>query len=97
MARTIQIRNVPDEIHQKLRVRAAEQRKSLSDLVLEELEEIASRPTMMELIERLETREPVRLDRPVSESITVDRRERDEQITSALKIGEDRSRQGSPD
>ncbi len=37
MAKTIQIRNVPDDVHHTLRVRAAEADMSLSDYVLEEL------------------------------------------------------------
>ncbi len=48
----IQIRNVPDDIHRTLKVRAAEKGVSLSDYVLQEIERMARRPTMEEVIAR---------------------------------------------
>lgn len=90
MSKIIQVRNVPDQVHHRLTVRAAEQRKSLSDLVLGELEEIASRPTMSEMLERLEGREPVKLDRPISEVIDKVRKERDRGIVSSVATGAER-------
>lgn len=59
MSVMIQIRNVPDEIHRTLKVRAAEAGMSLSDFILRELEGLACRPTFRELRERLESRESV--------------------------------------
>jgi len=53
MPKTIQVRDVPDDVHHRLTVRAAEQRLSLSELVRAELVEIARRPTMAESLERL--------------------------------------------
>ena len=64
MSKMIQIRNVPDELHRKLKVRAAERGTTLSDYLLAEVEEIADRPTLSELMERLATDEPVVLDEP---------------------------------
>ena len=64
MSKMIQIRNVPDELHRKLKVRAAERGMTLSDYLLAEVEEIADRPTLSELMERLATDEPVELDEP---------------------------------
>lgn len=64
MAKMIQIRNVPDELHRKLKVRAAERGTSLSDYLLAEVEEIADRPTLSELMERLAVEEPVEIDEP---------------------------------
>jgi plasmid stability protein len=64
MSKMIQIRNVPDELHRKLKVRAAERGTTLSDYLLAEVEEIADRPTLSELMERLATDEPVELDEP---------------------------------
>ncbi len=55
----IQVRNVPDDVHRRLKVRAAEEGRSLSDLVAIELETIAARPTMAEMLARLEARAPV--------------------------------------
>ncbi|WP_372790267.1 hypothetical protein [Paraconexibacter sp.] len=45
---TIQIRNVPDDFHRRLKARAAENGQSLSDYLLDELRLIADRPTLRE-------------------------------------------------
>lgn len=58
MHRTIQVRDVPSEVHRRLKARAAEQGRTLSELVRELLEEAASRPTMTEMLERLSAEEP---------------------------------------
>jgi antitoxin FitA len=55
---------VPDELHRKLKVRAAEKQTSLSDYLLAEVEEIAERPTLEELMGRLAAEEPVDVDEP---------------------------------
>ena len=60
MPKTIQVRDVPDDVHHRLTVRAAEQRLSLSELVRSELVEMARRPTMAEMLERL-------ADRPITD------------------------------
>jgi plasmid stability protein len=64
MSKMIQIRNVPDDLHRKLKVRAAERGTSLSEFLLAEVEEIADRPTLAELMERLAADEPVDVDEP---------------------------------
>jgi antitoxin FitA len=64
MSKMIQIRNVPDELHRKLKVRAAERGTSLSEYLLAEVEEIADRPTVAELMERLAAEEAVEVDEP---------------------------------
>ena len=56
MSIMIQIRNVPDELHRKLKSRAALQGMSLSDYLLAELRQVAERPTLTELRERLANR-----------------------------------------
>ncbi|MGH4021596.1 MAG: FitA-like ribbon-helix-helix domain-containing protein [Pseudonocardiaceae bacterium] len=48
----LQVRNVPDELHEVLRRRAAESGLSLSDFVLRELQRLASRPPLAEVLER---------------------------------------------
>lgn len=53
MAKTIQVRDVPDDVHRRLTIRAAEERRSLSELVRAEIVEIARRPTMSEMLDRL--------------------------------------------
>jgi plasmid stability protein len=56
MSRTIQIRNVPDTLHRILKARAALAGRSLSGYLLAEIEEIAERPTLADLRERLHRR-----------------------------------------
>jgi antitoxin FitA len=56
MARIIQIRNVPEALHRRLKSRAALEGKSLSDYLLAELRRMAERPSLAELRERLEKR-----------------------------------------
>jgi plasmid stability protein len=53
MATTIQIRNVPEDLHRRLKARAALKGLSLSDYILQEVERLAERPTPAELRERL--------------------------------------------
>jgi len=59
MAVMIQIRNVPDTLHRRLKARAALAGMSLSDYLLSEIREVAERPTLDELRARLECRSPV--------------------------------------
>lgn len=58
----IQIRNVPDELHRRLKARAAQEGMTLSDYLLSEIEQVAEKPTLGELMERLAQDEPVELD-----------------------------------
>jgi plasmid stability protein len=59
MSKTIQLRNVPDALHRTLKARAAIAGMSLSDYLLAEIKEIAERPTLAEMRERLHQRKPV--------------------------------------
>ena len=52
----IQIRNVPDGLHRRLKSRAAMAGMSLSDYLLSEIRQVAERPTLDELRARLERR-----------------------------------------
>jgi plasmid stability protein len=70
----IQVRNVPETLHRTLKARAAMEGMSLSDYLLAEIREIAERPTLSELRQRVERRRPV--DLPVSAAAAV-RAERD--------------------
>ncbi len=56
MSVMIQIRNVPDALHRRLKSRAALAGMSLSDYLLNELREMAERPTLDELRARLHSR-----------------------------------------
>ena len=59
MSKMIQLRNVPDALHRSLKARAALAGMSLSDYLLTEIREIAERPTLAELRDRLHKRKPV--------------------------------------
>ena len=59
MSKMIQLRNVPDAVHRKLKARAAMAGMSLSDYLIAEIRVLAERPTLEELRERLATRRPV--------------------------------------
>lgn len=56
----IQIRNVPDDVHRRLKARAALEGVSLSELALAELRRSLDRPTRRELLELVASRESVR-------------------------------------
>ncbi len=60
MPKMIQVRNVPDSLHRKLKSRAALEGLSLSDYVLREMEHVAERPTPREMAERLASLPPVK-------------------------------------
>ena len=64
MTKMIQIRNVPDDLHRTLKVRAAKAGMTLSDYLLSEIEQVAAKPTLAEMMERLRNDEPVELDEP---------------------------------
>jgi plasmid stability protein len=59
MKKNIQIRNVPDDLHRILKARAALAGMSLSDYMLQEARQLAERPTLAELRQRLHQRQPV--------------------------------------
>jgi plasmid stability protein len=73
MTAMIQIRNVPDELHRKLKARAALQGKSLSDYLLEGIAEMAERPSVEEWRARLRTREPMNLGDETLEILRAER------------------------
>jgi plasmid stability protein len=59
MPKAIQLRNVPDALYRRLKARAAMAGVSLSDYLLAEIEEIAAKPTLVELRNRLHKRSPL--------------------------------------
>ncbi len=69
----VQIRNVPDELHRKMKSRAALAGKSLSDYLLAELREIAERPSLDELRARLAARSGFTPSIPSADVIRVER------------------------
>lgn len=59
MSKMIQLRNVSDDLHKKLKVRAAGNGQSLSDFLISELKILAERATPNEIRERLLSRAPL--------------------------------------
>lgn len=56
MGTMVQIRNVPDALHRRLKSRAALAGMSLSEYLLREICQVAERPTLEELRTRLHSR-----------------------------------------
>jgi plasmid stability protein len=73
MSKMIQVRNVPDALHRKLKVRAAEAGQTLSDYLLAELERQAARPTRDEMLARLHGRKRVTLKTSAATVIRTER------------------------
>ncbi|MEW6683492.1 MAG: hypothetical protein AB1451_11315 [Nitrospirota bacterium] len=76
MSKMIQLRHVPDELHRKLKARAALAGLSLSDYLLEEVRRVAERPTVGELINRLERRTSVTPKVPPAKAVRAEREPR---------------------
>jgi antitoxin FitA len=76
MSRMIQVRNVPDALHQTLKIRATRAGMSLSDYLLAELQHIAERPTLLELRERIHHRAPVRARVSAAHAVRAEREAR---------------------
>jgi plasmid stability protein len=74
MSKMVQIRNVPDGLHRKLKGRAATAGQTLSDYLLAELERLAARPTRDEMLAKIHGRKRVTLKTPAA---TVIREERE--------------------
>lgn len=73
MSKMIQLRNVPDALHRKLKSRAALAGMSLSDYLLDEIRQIAERPTLSELRQRLHTRKPAVLGETPAKAVRAER------------------------
>ncbi|HEX5280580.1 MAG TPA: hypothetical protein VFW28_10930 [Micropepsaceae bacterium] len=71
----IQIRNVPESLHRKLKARAAQAGMSLSDYLRVEIERIAALPSMEEMLQRLRQLPPVH-PRPTAAEIIRSERDR---------------------
>ena len=56
MPKAIQVRDVPDDIHATLRARAASAGMSLSDYLRVEITRLARKPTVADVIARVQTR-----------------------------------------
>lgn len=52
VTKMVQVRNVPDDVHEALRSRAAAEGTSLSELVLRQMRTMAARPSNAEIMAR---------------------------------------------
>jgi plasmid stability protein len=73
MSTMIQIRNVPDALHRKLKSRAALAGMSLSDYLLQQIREVAERPTVEEMRARLARRSAVTLSVDTADAVRAER------------------------
>ncbi len=85
----IQVKNVPPELHERLRRRARREGRSLSDYILSVLGRDLETPTLREWLEGLSEDEPVAgiTGDEIADVIREGRAERDEQIAGALAAG----------
>ncbi len=72
----LQIRHVPDDVHRRLKARAALAGMSLSDFALAELQRSLERPTRKELFDALAQRSELRLSSSPTAMIRADRDDR---------------------
>ncbi len=70
---SIQIRNVPDRLHRKLKSRAVRAGMSLSKYLLREFQQIAEQPTLDEMRARLKRRPYVTQSITPAEAICAER------------------------
>ena len=73
MSKMIQVRNVPDAVHRKIKARAAQSGMTLSDYLLAEIERLAALPTRDEMLARLHARPRVKLKTPAADVIRNER------------------------
>lgn len=76
MSTMIQIRNVPEEMHRRIKARAALAGMSMSELILQELEKLLQRPTREDLLDRLARLPEVDLDPAPAEVLHAERESR---------------------
>lgn len=79
----IQVRNVPDSLHKELVRRARARGQTLTDYIQGILEREVARPTLEEVFERIEQREPVDLGMPAADLIREGRRELEDRWDSS--------------
>jgi plasmid stability protein len=73
MSVMVQIRKVPDELHRKLKSRAALSGMSISEYLLREIERSLERPTREELVQRLQSLDRVEPREPVALAVAAER------------------------
>lgn len=69
----IQLRHVPEDLHRKLKARAALEGLSLSEYLVREVRRMAERPTVAELRARLARRTTVAAPEPPAKAVRAER------------------------
>jgi plasmid stability protein len=72
----VQIRNVPVELHRRLKARAAIEGMTMSDFIRRELSKVLERPPRHEVLERLRSRPARRLKTKPAEALRSEREAR---------------------
>lgn len=70
---SLQIRNVPDELHRQLKARAALEGQSLSEYALGELRRAMQRPTRREVAERVAAFERIVVSESAADAVRAER------------------------
>jgi len=73
MSKMIQLRNVPDELHRRLKARAAANGQTLSDYLIAEVRASAERPTAAEIRSRLLERAPAKVRESAARAVRAER------------------------
>lgn len=73
MPKNLQIKNVPDDVHAQIRQRAAEDGVTISDYLLRVAENATKRPTIEEMVRRLQERGPIEVSIEPVDIIRADR------------------------
>jgi plasmid stability protein len=76
MGKMIQMRHVPDDLHRKLKSRAAMEGLTLSDYLVREITKLADRPTIAELRERIARRSSVTVKEKPAKAVRAERERR---------------------
>ena len=83
----IQIRHVPEDVHERLKARAAAAGMSLSDYLLRELKFLASRLTWDEYFDLVDREGPIATGIDWAETIRAEREERERELEARTLRG----------
>jgi plasmid stability protein len=72
----VQVRNVPVELHRRLKARAAIEGMTMSDFIRRELVKVLEHPPRHEVLERLRARAPRRLKKRPADMLREEREAR---------------------
>lgn len=81
--KNVQVRNVPPDVHEKLRNRARNEGMTMSDYVLKLIERDLELPTMREWLALVSEQEPVEID--AAEAVREARAEREAELDAVLR------------